>query len=108
MGFGRPANAVSLSGTQYQLDKFLKHTAPSGQYDMNSVFGDPTFAAYGRYTVTTLASGWVHVDERNRVCMAWYAGSGIGITYRNGAFSAPANCVQVVFHDDQFKVHAYP
>jgi hypothetical protein len=102
-----PADPIELTGTQYQLEKFIKHTAPSTSYPWNSVFTGPGSESYRNYVVTAVASGCVQIDG-NRTNVVWVASETTGITYRNGSFVAPADAVKVVFHDDEFKIHGFP
>lgn len=104
-----PEIPQNLSGSDYQLDKFLKHTAPSTVYPgVNSIFDNPTYDSYKDFIVTTLASGSVQIDDYGRTNMVWYAGSGIGATYEDGAFTTHTDSVKVVLHDDELKIHAFP
>ncbi|MCI0558924.1 MAG: hypothetical protein MN733_10545 [Nitrososphaera sp.] len=103
-----PASPSSLTGSQYQLDKFVKHTAPTASYHLNSVFAGPTLQAYSTYVVNTAASGFLEVDDQGRKNLIWFAGSQNGVEYRNGAFSAPTAGVKVVWPEDDNKLHAYP
>jgi len=107
-GVLRPSMPASLSGTEYQLEKFIKHTTPTGIEPVNSIFANPTFAAYRDYLVTAVASGCVQIDDRGRTNVVWAAGAAVGYTYRNGVFSTTASGVKVVLHDNEFKVHGFP
>ena len=108
LGLVTPAFPVSLTGTQYQLDKFIKHTAPTGIYSINSVFNDPTYEAYSGFIVTGTISGFMEIDDRGRKNFHWYAGEQTGVEYRNGGYNAPTNGVVIVFPEDDTKLHAYP
>jgi len=104
-----PASPSSLTGTSYQLEKYIKHTAPTGIYEgLNSVFDDPTYEAYSGYTVTGTASGLLEIDYKNRKNLIWYAGSPTGVEYRNGIFTAPTTGVKIVLPEDGGKIHAFP
>jgi hypothetical protein len=104
----KPAVPTNLFDTQYQLEKYLKHTAPSSPYGFNSVFSDPSTVAYRNYIVTAVSSGHVQVHTSGRVNVIWVASEGTGISYQNGKFYFNADAVKVVFQDDQFKIHGYP
>ena len=95
-------------GTQYQLEKYLKHTCPSSSYDFNSVFSNPSTMAYGDYIVSTLASGYVEVDDRHRLNIVWVASKEVGVTYQDGLFFSTNDTIKVVFHDNILKIHAFP
>ena len=97
----------AVLASTYQLDKFMKHTQPTWTVGVNSVFADPTTAAYAGYVVTSLVSGSVALDRFARPTFIWYAGKTIGATYTNGIYSFPNDAVKVVLPHDQKKVHAY-
>lgn len=102
------ASPATLTGTQYQLDKFIKHTAPSGSHQLNSIFDDPTYDEYRRYVVTTTASGLLEIDDQGRKNLWWFAGSQTGAEYRNGVYFAPTDGVKIVWPENDTKLHAYP
>ena len=102
------SETVSLTGTSYQLDKYLKHTMPVSETGKVSIFDDPDYEKIKDYAVTAALSGVVEVDSKGRTNLIWYAGEEVGITYRDGAYYAPADSVKVVFHDDQHKIHTFP
>ena len=86
----------------------MKHTQPNWVIGgINSVFADPSSAAYARYTVTSLASGSVALDRFNQPTFVWYAGETIGATYENGVYKFPTDAVKVVLPYNQTKFHAY-
>lgn len=99
---------TNLFDTQYQLEKYLKHTTPLSTYNFNSIFSDPSTVAYRDYIVDTVSSGHVQVDNSGRINIVWVASRGTGVSYQNGNFHSNADAVKVVFHDDQFKIHGYP
>ncbi|SRR6266545_1586737 len=108
MGIPAATPTERLFETPYQLAKYMKHTAPGTAYDINSVFSDPSTAAYAGYVVSIMGSGWYQVDDWGRYNMTWYAGSQTGAEYRGGTFHVPASGVKVVCYQDEFKIHAYP
>lgn len=107
LGHVTPSVSGNISGNAYQLEKFIKHTAPTGSYAMNSVFDDPTYSNYRDYTVSGVYSGCLEIDSYNRKNMVWYAGKQIGLTY-SGSFTVPESGVKVVLHHDQTKIYSYP
>jgi hypothetical protein len=108
LGLLTPAVPGALTETQYQLEKYLKHTAPASAYNFNSVFTGPGSEMYQHYIVTTVASGHVQVDDENRTNVVWVASDQTGISYSGGTFAGPNNAVKVVFHDDDKKIHGFP
>jgi len=108
MGVPSAAPTERLFDTPYQLDKYMKHTAPGTAYPINSVFSSPGTAEYANYIVSAVGSGWYQLDDRGRYNMTWYAGTQTGAEYRGGTFHMPARGVRVVCYHDEFKIHAYP
>jgi hypothetical protein len=102
-----PAIPKNLTGTQYQLEKYLKHTAPASLYSFNSVFIDPSMAAYRNYIVSAVSSGYVEVDNHHKLNIVWVASKDVGITYQNSFFYCSNDAVKVVFHDNEYKIHAF-
>ena len=108
LGLTVPQIPTSLTGTNYQLERYIKHTAPTGTYFVNSIFDDPTYPTYNNYIVTGTISGLLEVDNRNRNNLIWYAGERTGVEYRNGVFFAPANGIKIVLSHNSAKIHAFP
>ena len=102
-----PALPASLTGEQYQLEKFIKHTSPTGTYRVNSIFTDPTYAQYANYIVTTSASGYLEIDDKQRKNLVWFASEKAGAKYVKGAFKCDQSGIKVVNHDDATKIHAF-
>lgn len=108
LGLVTPANPASLTGTYYQLEKYIKHTAPTGTYPINSIFDDPSYATYSGYIVTGTISGLMEIDDIGRKNFIWYAGQQTGAEYLNGVFVAPTSGVKIVLPEDDAKLHAFP
>lgn len=98
----------AILGTAYQVQKFVKHTRPlwviSG---VNSVFANPSTAAYANYIVHSAASGSVALDRWGQPTFVWYAGQTIGATYVNGVYRFPNDAVKLVLPYNAQKMHAY-
>lgn len=107
MGIPAVGRTDRLLDTRYQLEKYIKHTAP-GTVPVQSVFASPGTQAYADYIVNAAGSGWYQRDDQGSYSMVWYAGTQTGLEYRNGMFHAPASGVRVVCQDDEFKIHGYP
>jgi hypothetical protein len=107
-GYTRDLSGVALDATTYQIEKYIKHTAPTSIYRLNSVFDVADAMKYGEYVVNTAASGCIEIDDGQRVNCIWFAGNGTGLTYRNGSFHCPCSSIKVVCSSDDEKVHAYP
>jgi hypothetical protein len=107
-GYLNPDIPNDLLSTQYQLDKFIKHTTPTQTSGVTSIFSDPSTSAYQNYIVSTVSSGYVEIDNLNRVNICWVGSSDTGATYKGGLFHLPTNSVKVVLHDNRYKIHAFP
>ena len=108
LGLLPPINSVSLTGTPYQLARYIKHTAPTGTYSVNSIFVDPTYITYSNYIVSGIVSGFLEIDYYGRNNLIWFAGELTGAEYHNGVFVAPTNGVKIVLPEDETKLHAFP
>jgi hypothetical protein len=104
----RPALPEPLTGTQYQLEKYLKHTAPTTTYDFNTVFTAPSSYTYNDFIVSTVSSGHVEIDDRNRLNLVLVASAQTGIALQTGKFVGPTEAVKVVLHDNAAKIHGFP
>jgi hypothetical protein len=102
------ADKLNLTGTQYQLDKFIKHTMPTNLSGLVSVFDQSPYEKYKGYTVSGSLSGSVEKDDKGRTNIVWYAGKNIGVTFDNGRFLADADTVKVVLIDNEVRVHSFP
>ena len=108
LGLVNPEIPTTLTGTSYQLEKFTKHTAPTGSYPYNSIFSDPSYEIYQNYIVTTMVSGSVQVDDLGRTNLIYLAGKEVGATYENDELIVPADAVCVVLNDNECRIHGYP
>lgn len=93
--------------TQYQLDKFLKHTLPNS-HPCASVFNSTSTRDYANYVVDAAASGVVELDAQGRRNIVWLAGHPTGFSYKDGALVDPTDGVKVVLSSEATKVHAFP
>lgn len=108
LGIIVPADPASLTGTQYQLDKFIKHTAPTGAYPVNSVFDTPRYDDIKDYWLRTTASGAVEVDHLGRKNLIYFADKSTGVTLINQQPVASGDAIKVVLPELEKKVHLYP
>lgn len=99
---------TDLTASQYQLDKFIKHTDPTGVYTTNSVFLDSSWSTYQGYIVTTASSGSLEIDDKGRKNLIYFAGSETGLRYDNGVFTATCSGVVLVCSEDTGRFHAFP
>jgi len=98
---------TNLTGSSYQLDKYIKHTQPTSSYDINSVFDDPSYDTYAAHTVNACCSGSVEVDEKGRTNIVWAAGKTVGWTLFSGLPSCDCDAVKVVLAHDHHRIHPY-
>jgi hypothetical protein len=91
-----------------QLEKFIKHTAPTGVYSINSVFNDSKWETYQNYIVAGAASGCLEIDDRGRKNLLFFAGKETGLTYQSGGFMISCSGVIVVCCEDAARIHAFP
>jgi hypothetical protein len=102
------SNAPDLTGTNYQLSKFIKHTAPTGYDGLLSIFDQPDYTQYQDFTVNTSLSGCCQVDVQGRTNLVWYAGRHVGMTFENGRYFCPNDAIKVVLHDTHTHIHSFP
>jgi len=107
-GILKPIAPTPFTGTQYQLDKYIKHTAPTSINNFNTIFAGPASSTYQTYIVNTISSGHVQIDDHGRTNVVWVASAQTGITYNNNRFVGPTDTVKVVFHDESNKIHGFP
>jgi hypothetical protein len=98
----------TLTGTPYQLEKYIKHTSPTGSYPVNSVFDDPGYDSYRDYVVSATCSGSAWVDDSGRTNVLWLAGSPIGAVWCHGQLALSADTVLIVLQNDHWRLHAFP
>jgi len=102
------AATQNLTGSIYQFEKYVKHTAPIEYKGIVSVFFWQDYPLYRAFTISGSLSGIVQIDDLNRRNLIWYAGRDIGITYENGIYKQPNDAVKVVLSDNPTGIHAYP
>ncbi|MFZ2280088.1 MAG: hypothetical protein WAW39_19985 [Prosthecobacter sp.] len=100
---------LNLTGTPYQFDKYLKHTAPTrGYQNLLSIFNRPEYGDYLGYTVNTSLSGCVEIDSAGRTNLIWYAGRHVGVTYKDSRYYCPDDSIKVVLYDNFTGIHSFP
>jgi hypothetical protein len=97
-----------FTDTEYQLEKYIKHTAPKNTYRYNTIFKDPSTAMYSTYVVSTLADGYVEIDDRDRINVNYFASATSGYAISMGHAEGPVSGVKVVLGNDPEKIHAFP
>jgi hypothetical protein len=103
-----PIATSELTGSQYQLDKYIKHNAPQSLYPLNSVFASQSYLSYRDWIVSSAVSGALEVDEKGRHNFIIIAGETVGVTYVNGSFHTECSAVKVVLPYSATSIHAYP
>lgn len=94
--------------TNYQLEKFIKHTIPSDKYKYVSVFDDPNYFNYKTAIISTSGSGCLEIDDKGRINLIYVAGYRVGVTFEKGIIKYPDDAFKVVFHDNGALIHSYP
>jgi hypothetical protein len=107
-GFLNSVDNLNFTGSSYQLDKFLKHTVPSNQSGLLSVFDSGSYDQYKNHIVNTMASGSTEIDSHNRKNIVWFAGSNNGLSFKDDTLEMPTDSVKVVLSDNDDKIHAFP
>jgi len=107
-GFTYSTETVELTGSQYQLEKYVKHHSPVKNKGIVSVFDSPDYQTYASYTLSAAASGSAEIDDNGRLNMIFFAGKTIGATYQNGQFTIPTDTIKVVLPAVPEKTHTYP
>lgn len=110
LGLVSPPNPVTLNltGTPYQLEKFLKHTISTGTHGNSFLFSDPSYLKYRDYFVTGTLAGYLEIDDKSRKNLIWYAGKETGLKYEDGKFVAPTTGVKIVLLQNTKYIHAFP
>ncbi len=108
LGHLNPVPNVNFTGSSYQLRKFIKHTIPTHQKGLVSVFDNGSYTAYENYIVSASLSGSTEFNSKHQKNIIWYANKDIGISYLNGVSANTANVVKVVLTHDTQLIHAYP
>jgi hypothetical protein len=108
LGLIAPADASAINASGYVLEKFIKHTAPTGTYPVNSVFDNTDWHKYKDYAVVTAASGCLEIDDQNRKNLIYFAGERTGLRYDNGQFTCPCSGVKLVRAENVTRLHPFP
>src|SRR5262245_15034741 len=103
-----PSLDGKFTGTEYQLEKYLKHSVPDAAESYVTVFKAPSTAAYSGYIVAAAASGYLEVDDHNRHNVVVFASATTGFAFASGRFEGITNGVKVVVGHDPTRVHAFP
>lgn len=108
LGHLRDPPTGRVVGSSYQLAKYIKHTVPDADVEVQSVFEKPSTQAYAGFLVNALAAGSVEIDDRGSTNVIWAAGQPTGFLFRTGSLIHPQDAVKVVLSSNASKVHAYP
>jgi len=107
-GFTYSTETVDLTGTEYQLGKYVKHHFPVKNRGTVSVFESPDYQTYASCTLSATASGSAEIDDDGRLNMIFFVGKTVGTTYQDGNFIIPTDTIKVVLHTDPARIHTYP
>jgi len=108
LGLLNSVDNLNLTGSSYQLSKFIKHTVQNTQNGLLSVFDSGSYNHYKDYIVNNMVSGSVEIDSKSRTNVIWFAGKNTGVSYLNGNVISSPDTVKVVLSHDNEKIHAYP
>lgn len=97
----------NLIGTEYKLEKFVKHNFPTEFEEIHSIFKEPNLLKYSQYVINTSASGCLEIDDHGRKNLIFVAGETTGYTLVNGEIFRPDDAVRLVFYKDTNKIHAF-
>ena len=101
-------DSLNLTGTYYQLEKFIKHTTHPSEKGLITIFEDPDYQRYRGYMVTGTISGMLEIDDRSRKNFIWYGGYQTGFEFIGGNYIAPVSGIKIVYLEDGERIHAFP
>ncbi len=101
-------DSLNLTGTHYQLEKYIKHTTYSSMTGFITIFENPDYQIYRSYIVTGTISGMLEIDDKGRKNFIWYGGNQTGFEYSGGNFIAPVSGIKIVCVEDDGHIHAFP
>jgi hypothetical protein len=95
--------------SQYQVEKYLKHTIRDPAFSVQSVVATRNTQACADYFVAAQAPVAAEVDEKGPSNIIVAAGKTVGVQLNQGQLvGPPQDAVKVVLSSDPWKVHAYP
>lgn len=97
-----------MTGSAYQLGKFLKHTLPPTAGGAISVFDEPSYEAYASYSIDAAVSGSLEIDDHGRRNITWVASKQVGTLFHGGVLQGGVDAVKIVLPHDALRVHTYP
>jgi len=99
---------ADLTGSNYQVGKFFKHTSPDPAIPVQTVLNLPDYDDYKDLMINTAASGSVEVDQQGRRNLILWVGHQTGLLYEAGVLKAPVDAFKLVIPGDASKIHGYP
>jgi hypothetical protein len=105
-GFSGINAGTNLTGNQYQLEKYIKHTNPTAVYGINGTFDDPN--AYLDYAVSASKYGFYEKDNQNRINLVWDANKRVGETIDPCGAITPNSAAKYVCPNTPSKTHGFP
>ena len=97
-----------MVASEYQLEKYIKHTIPDSRFPVQSVFETPSTQVYRTYALETLAAGAVEIDDAGRKNVVWVAGRQTGFRFEYGQLVQPTDAVKVLLSSNSTLLHAHP
>jgi len=104
------AAAANLTGSKYQLEKFLEHTQTGSRAGaVVSIYSDPSYDSYKNLLFSSILSGSYHQDAGGRESMVFVLGTDCGFSWDDNskAIRYAEDAVRVVCFRDAAKVHHY-
>lgn len=94
-------------GSQYQLEKFIKHTVRELFGDVVSVFDSTSTGRYAEYTAGA-SSGAVEFDDYGRRNIVILGGHPTAYAYKDRRLEGPQDGAKVVSSSEAGSIHAFP
>lgn len=107
LGLLRNVYTSNLMVSEYQLEKYIKHSIPSQDYPYHSVFDNSSTDVYRNYVINASCSGSVEIDNKGRRNIVWIAGRKVGAFFKNGKLHLPHDAVKVALSSERDKIHAF-
>ena len=101
---------TNLTGSKYQLDKFLEHTQTGSRSGaVVSIYADPNYESYKELLFSAILSGSYHQDRAGRESMVFVLGRDRGFSWDDNSKTIryTEDAVRLVCFRDSTRVHHY-
>ena len=99
---------INLTGNDYLLGKFQKHTIVPTGHELTSIFSVPSYANYQNRTIQIVDNGFLEIDNRQRYNFLFDFGTNVGTTFLNGNVHCLDSFGKVVLPFATGRMHSYP